>query len=71
MRGLKGENIPLEARIFAVVDVFDALISERPYKKPWPIDKAIQEIKKNAGTHFDLKVVEAFLEVIHQHLHNV
>ncbi len=71
VHGLKGKDIPLEARIFAVVDVYDALISERPYKKPWPIDKAIQEIKKNAGTHFDPKVVEAFLEVIHQHLHNV
>jgi putative nucleotidyltransferase with HDIG domain len=68
MRGLKGENIPLEARIFAVVDVFDALISERPYKKPWPIDKALKEIEKNAGTHFDPKVVKAFLEVIPQHL---
>jgi len=66
VHGLKGEEIPLEARIFAVVDVFDALISERPYKKPWPTDKALQEIKKGAGSHFDPKVVEAFEEVIRE-----
>ncbi|UZN23704.1 HD domain-containing protein [bacterium 3DAC] len=64
VHGLKGEDIPLEARIFAIIDVYDALISERPYKKPWSSDKAIQEIKKGAGSHFDPKVVEAFEEVI-------
>ncbi len=64
VHGLKGEDIPLEARIFAVVDVYDALISERPYKKPWSSDKAIQEIKRSAGSHFDPNVVEAFEEVV-------
>jgi putative nucleotidyltransferase with HDIG domain len=66
VHGLKGENIPLEARIFAVVDVYDALISERPYKKPWSHDEALQEIKRSAGYHFDPEVVEAFEEVIRE-----
>ena len=67
MKGLSGTDIPLEARIFAVIDVFDALISERPYKKPWPIDKALEEIKNEAGTHFDPTVVEAFLDLMQDH----
>ncbi len=67
MKGLSGTDIPLEARIFAVIDVFDALISERPYKKPWPIDKALEEIKNEAGTHFDPAVVEAFLDLMADH----
>ncbi len=60
-RGLKGEQIPLAARIFAVVDVYDALTSDRPYRKAWPKEKALKHIKAEAGTHFDAKVVEAFL----------
>ena len=60
-RGLAGEQIPLAARIFAVVDVWDAVLSERPYKKAWPEEKALQYIKESAGTHFDPKVVEMFL----------
>ena len=59
--GLAGEEIPLSARVMAVADVFDALVSRRVYKPPFPIDKAIDIIRADAGTHFDAKVVEAFL----------
>ncbi len=61
--GLNGEVIPLAARIVAVADVFDALISKRPYKEPWPLDEAIEEIKRQAGKQFDPKVVAAFLSL--------
>jgi response regulator RpfG family c-di-GMP phosphodiesterase len=61
--GLKGEEIPLAARIVAVVDVFDALVSKRPYKKPWSVEDALAEIKACSGTHFDPSVVEAFLNL--------
>jgi putative nucleotidyltransferase with HDIG domain len=60
-RGLKGEQIPLTARIFAVVDVWDALISDRPYRRAWSEEKARQHIQAGAGTHFDPQVVKAFL----------
>ena len=59
--GLAGEDIPLSARVMAVADVFDALVSRRSYKEPFPIEKAIDIIRTDAGTHFDAKVVEAFL----------
>ncbi len=59
---LKGEEIPMAARIFAVVDVFDALTSERPYRGPWPRDKALDYIHSQAGKHFDPRVVEVFLK---------
>ncbi|MCW8916860.1 MAG: response regulator [Magnetovibrio sp.] len=62
--GLKGEDIPLVGRITAVADVFDALTSERPYKKGWPVDEAVDFIKSQSGQHFDPKVVEKFLERI-------
>ncbi len=61
-RGLRGEQIPLAARIFAVADVWDALISDRPYRKAWPEAKALQYIRAQAGKHFDPGVVEAFLQ---------
>jgi putative two-component system response regulator len=63
-KGLKGEEIPIVGRICAVCDVFDALTSERPYKKAWPVDEAVLEIKKLAGTHFDPCVVSAFVKVL-------
>jgi HD-GYP domain-containing protein (c-di-GMP phosphodiesterase class II) len=63
-QGLKGEQIPLSARIFAVVDVWDALISDRPYRKAWSKEKTIKHIQEQAGTHFDPQVVEAFLELL-------
>jgi|SRR5450830_1193202 len=60
--GLQGSKIPIFSRIVAVADVFDALTSERPYKKAWPLEQAAEHIKINAGTHFDPKCVSAFLE---------
>jgi putative nucleotidyltransferase with HDIG domain len=61
-RGLKGEDIPLAARIFAVVDVWDALRTERPYHEVWSEEKAREYIRAEAGKHFDPGVVTAFLE---------
>jgi PAS domain S-box-containing protein len=61
-RGLKGEEIPLSARVFAIVDVFDALISDRPYSKPWSREQAYRYIQEQAGKHFDPQIVEVFLE---------
>jgi PAS domain S-box-containing protein len=60
-RGLKGEEIPLSARIFAVVDVWDSLLSDRPYRPAWPADKVREHIREQSGKHFDPKVVDAFL----------
>jgi putative nucleotidyltransferase with HDIG domain len=62
-RGLKGDEIPFAARIFPVIDVYDALVSDRPYRKGIPIDEVKEMIKKDSGTHFDPRVVEAFLEM--------
>lgn len=60
--GLSGTDIPLSARIMAVADVFDALVSRRSYKKGFPFEKAMDIIREGAGSHFDPKVVEAFLK---------
>lgn len=60
-RQLKGEEIPLAARIFAVVDIWDALCSDRPYRKAWPEEKVRQHIRSLAGTHLDSRVVDAFM----------
>ena len=65
-RGLKQDEIPLEARIFAVIDVFDALTSKRPYKKPFEIGQSIDIIKKDVDTHFDKRVVDAFEEIAYK-----
>jgi PAS domain S-box-containing protein/putative nucleotidyltransferase with HDIG domain len=62
-RGLKGETIPLAARIFAVVDVWDALVSDRPYRSGWPVERVRTHIREAAGTHFDPQVVEAFFKL--------
>ena len=62
-RGLKGEEIPLAARIFAVVDVWDALTSERPYRPAWPDQAVIDYIKEHSGRLFDPNVVEVFLSL--------
>jgi response regulator RpfG family c-di-GMP phosphodiesterase len=61
--GLKGEAIPLGARIFAVVDAFDAMTFDRPYSRAIPFDDALDEIKAAAGSHFDPDVVESFLRI--------
>jgi len=63
---LKGSQIPLAARIFAVVDVWDALTSERPYRQAWTEQKTLEYIKAESGRHFDPQVVEAFLALIVQ-----
>jgi HD-GYP domain-containing protein (c-di-GMP phosphodiesterase class II) len=60
---LKGEDIPLGARIFSVVDAFDAMTFDRPYSRAVPFEAAKSEIKRCAGTHFDPAVVAAFLQV--------
>jgi putative two-component system response regulator len=60
--GLKGEAIPLPARLMAVADVFDALISRRVYKPPFPLEEAASMIADGRGTHFDPELVDAFLE---------
>ena len=65
---LAGEDIPIEGRIAAVIDVFDALTHERPYKKAWPIEEAVAEIVKCAGSHFDPRVVQAFCQLNHADL---
>jgi putative two-component system response regulator len=62
--GLQAEAIPIAGRIVSVADVFDALISERPYKRAWPLREALEEIKCQSGRQFDPGVVEAFLKVI-------
>ena len=61
--GLVGEDIPLPGRIAAVADVFETLIAERPYRKPWPRHKAIAELLNEGGKHFDPRIVDAFLRV--------
>jgi putative two-component system response regulator len=61
--GLAGEAIPLAARIVAVVDVFDALSHDRPYRSAWPRGQVLEEIRSGRGTHFDPQVVDAFLGV--------
>jgi PAS domain S-box-containing protein len=63
-RGLEGEEIPLPARIFAVVDVWDALRSDRPYREAWSDEEAIKYIKDQSGKHFDPQVVQIFLGII-------
>ena len=64
-RGLKAEAIPLAARLFAVVDVWDALCSDRPYRKAWSKEKALEYIDSLSGTHFDPKVVGYFRDIMH------
>ncbi len=61
--GLKSEGIPLAARIFAIVDVFDALTSRRPYKAPMPLEQALAIIVKDAGSHFDPQLVNQFVGI--------
>lgn len=63
-RGLEGEHIPLEARLFAVVDAWDALRSERPYRAAWTAEQAKEHIRASAGTQFDPTAVDAFLQLI-------
>ena len=64
-RGLKGEEIPLSARIFSIIDVWDALLSNRPYRRGCTEESVLEYIRKHAGTSFDPRLVGAFLE-LHQ-----
>lgn len=61
-KGLEGKQIPLIGRVVAVADVFDALISKRPYKDPFPLEKAFEILRESSGSHFDPKVVDAFFK---------
>jgi putative two-component system response regulator len=63
-RGLREKEIPLEARIVAVADVFDALTSRRPYKKAWTVEDSVEEIRSLTGRHFDPAVVKAFFAAL-------
>ncbi|MEO8358327.1 MAG: GAF domain-containing protein [Chloroflexota bacterium] len=63
-RGLKGEQIPLSARIFSVVDIWDALLSDRPYRKAWPREKVIQYLRDVAGIILDPRIVEIFFKML-------
>jgi len=62
--GLRGEEIPLTARIFAVVDAWDALLSDRPYRKAWSREQAVRHLKSQSGIQFDPQIVKRFLDVI-------
>lgn len=64
--GLKAEDIPIEGRIVAICDVFDALTSERPYKKAWSVEETILHMQKSAGTHFDPTLINVFCSIIDQ-----
>ena len=60
-KGLKKEDIPLEGRIACICDTFDALISERPYKKAWPMEETMEQIRFQSETHFDPSLVKHFM----------
>ncbi len=64
--GMKGEQIPLSARLFAVVDVWDALSSDRPYRAAWPKAKVMEHIRAGSGSHFDPAAIEAFMRLLEQ-----
>ncbi|MHC1724576.1 MAG: two-component system response regulator [Syntrophobacteraceae bacterium] len=68
-QGLSQYEIPLSGRIVAICDVFDALTSVRPYKRAWPVEEALQEIRRGTGVAFDPKVVDAFFECLPEMLH--
>jgi len=68
--GLSGEQIPLECRILSIVDAYDAMVSDRPYRKGIPHDKAVQELKMFSGTQFDPSLIELFLNIIDEHRTN-
>ncbi len=63
-QGLKGEQIPFVARLFAIIDVWDAITSNRPYRKAWSFEKALNYVKSESGRHFDPKIVELFLKMV-------
>jgi HD-GYP domain-containing protein (c-di-GMP phosphodiesterase class II) len=62
--GLKGEEIPIAARIFAIVDVWDAMTNDRPYRKAIPHDEVISYLMEQSGRHFDPKIVNIFIRIL-------
>ncbi len=70
-RGLKGEEIPISARIFAVADVWDAVTSDRPYRKGWSEEEALKYIEEQSGKYFDPRVVQEFFRLIHEDRHRL
>ena len=68
---MKGEEIPVAARIFAIADVWDAVTTDRPYRRAMSYEKAIEVIKEGAGTHFDPAVVDLFLEYLEENNGNL
>jgi PAS domain S-box-containing protein/putative nucleotidyltransferase with HDIG domain len=67
-QGLKGDEIPLSARLFAVVDVWDALRSDRPYRPGWPDEKVLQYLNDHTGTHFDPQIVHLFIKLLEENI---
>ena len=67
-RGLKGEQIPFTARIFAIADVYDALTSDRPYRPRWTEADAVAYIRQHAGSFFDSQIVDVFLQMVEENL---
>lgn len=65
-RGLKGDKIPLPARLFAFADVFDALTTDRPYRPAWSVEKALEYIEQNSGIHFDPNITPIFMAMINE-----
>jgi HD-GYP domain-containing protein (c-di-GMP phosphodiesterase class II) len=63
-RGLKGEQIPISARMFSIVDVYDALSNDRPYRKALPQEEVIQYLEQQSGAHFDPAVVKSFIQIL-------
>lgn len=70
-KGLKGKEIPLNARIFAIADVFDALTSKRPYKEPWTVHDAIAALERDGGSHFDPQLLSVFVSIAPDLYHEV
>jgi putative two-component system response regulator len=65
-RGLAGDAIPMSARIVAIADVFDALTTARPYKRAWTVEAAVDQLRQDAGRHFDPQLIELFMGILPQ-----
>jgi HD-GYP domain-containing protein (c-di-GMP phosphodiesterase class II) len=63
-RGLANDELSLDARIMAVCDVFDALVSDRPYRAAWPVEQALETLREGAGTQFDARCVQALTDIV-------